>query len=172
MAKRTNVTIGGATMTIAAARNLEETGTDVAADLAALRAGTMTRDALLAHCLNGADEDRVEGWREYVEAVSAAAQVALVVVAKNVRATDTGVRGGKDVDIAVTLASGETVRGEITMVRGRACPTMWVAYGQTADTWVSGPLLARLIAELEPAALRAALKTIEEQAAAAIEVSQ
>ncbi len=52
---------------------MEETSTDVAADVARLRSGEITRDALLAECLDGADEDRVEGWREYVEAVSAAA---------------------------------------------------------------------------------------------------
>jgi len=66
------VTIRGVTMTSSAAANVAETGTDVAADLAALRAGTTTRRALLAECLDGADEDRIEGWREYVEALSLA----------------------------------------------------------------------------------------------------
>jgi hypothetical protein len=33
----------------------------------------MTRDELLAHCLDGADEDRREGWEDYVSAVVAAA---------------------------------------------------------------------------------------------------
>lgn len=61
-------------LTTAAQRNVDETSTDVAADIAALRAGK-TPGALLADCLDGADDDRIEGWREYVAAVAAAAGV-------------------------------------------------------------------------------------------------
>ena len=58
--------------TKAAQENIDETGCDVEADLAALRSGAHTRESLLAHCLDGADPDREEGWREYVEALVAA----------------------------------------------------------------------------------------------------
>lgn len=53
----------------AAQENIDETSTDVAADLAALRSGQHTRESLLAHCLDGADDDRAEGWRDYVSAL-------------------------------------------------------------------------------------------------------
>jgi hypothetical protein len=59
----------------AAQANVDETGSDVAADIAALRSRAHTRESLLAHCLDGADEDRAEGWREYVAAVCEAAGV-------------------------------------------------------------------------------------------------
>lgn len=50
-------------------RNLEETGVDYWSDLEALRSGEHTAESLLAYCLDGADEDRVEAWREYVSAL-------------------------------------------------------------------------------------------------------
>lgn len=59
-------------LTPAALANLAETGTDYRRDLAALRSGATTEEALLEHCLDGADDDRVEGWREYVSALVAA----------------------------------------------------------------------------------------------------
>lgn len=65
-----STTIAGVTLTDAAVENINETGTDVAADLAAIRSGEHTAESLLAECLNGADDDRVQGWREYVAAVA------------------------------------------------------------------------------------------------------
>lgn len=59
--------------TPAALACIAETGADHAADLAALRAGRTTPAALLAHCLDGADDDRAEGWRDYVSALETAA---------------------------------------------------------------------------------------------------
>jgi len=53
----------------AALENIKETGIDPADDVARVRAG-LSPDALLAECLEGADEDRVEGWREYVERIA------------------------------------------------------------------------------------------------------
>lgn len=61
-------------LTAAAQQNVTETSTDVDADIAALRNGTHTEESLLAHCLDGADDDRVQGWNEYVAAVVAAAK--------------------------------------------------------------------------------------------------
>lgn len=55
----------------AALENVEETGIDPMSDVARLRAGEVTEDDLLAECLDGADDDRVQGWREYVDAVVA-----------------------------------------------------------------------------------------------------
>jgi hypothetical protein len=57
----------------AALESIFETGIDPRADIAALRAGTHTEASLLAHCLDGADEDREEGWRDYVEVCVVAA---------------------------------------------------------------------------------------------------
>lgn len=64
-----DATIQGVTMTMAAAECVHETGTDVAADVAAIRGGKRTRVSLLAHCLDGADDGRREGWEDYVAAI-------------------------------------------------------------------------------------------------------
>lgn len=50
--------------------NIEECGVDAEADVEALRSGATTRAALLEHCLDGADADRVGGWRDYVSTVA------------------------------------------------------------------------------------------------------
>lgn len=68
--------------TSAAIQNIEETSADVAADVAALRSGAHTRESLLAHCLDGADDDRAQGWHEYVDAVVAAAAAPAVPVSE------------------------------------------------------------------------------------------
>lgn len=56
--------------TDAALENIAETGADWAHDLERLRDG-MTESDLLALCLEGADADREQGWREYVETLAA-----------------------------------------------------------------------------------------------------
>jgi hypothetical protein len=53
----------------AAQANVEETGIAPMDDVDNVRAGCYTREQLLAHCLDGADADRVKGWTEYVDAV-------------------------------------------------------------------------------------------------------
>lgn len=60
-------------LSIAAQQNVEETGIDPQDDIDAVRAGRLTRESLLAECLDGADADRVQGWNDYVDAVMAAA---------------------------------------------------------------------------------------------------
>lgn len=69
-----NITIQGVQMSKAAAENVVETGADVQADVAAMRTGAHTRASLLAYCLDGAEDDRADGWREYVSAVVLAAE--------------------------------------------------------------------------------------------------
>lgn len=59
---------------IAALENAQETGCDPADDLTALLRGDRSRESLLAHCLEGADADRVDGWNEYVDALVVAAE--------------------------------------------------------------------------------------------------
>lgn len=66
-----DVTVQGVTMSAAAAENVAECAVDVAADVASLLYGSTTPEVLLAECLDGADADREQGWREYVEAVGA-----------------------------------------------------------------------------------------------------
>lgn len=48
---------------------IEETGCDPQADIDALFAGTQTPAALWAHCIDGADDDRLAGWRDYFSAI-------------------------------------------------------------------------------------------------------
>lgn len=60
-------------MTPAAIANAEETGADIHAHWMLLRGGLVSPEGLLAHCLDGADPDREEGWRDYVSAIAAAA---------------------------------------------------------------------------------------------------
>jgi hypothetical protein len=57
----------------AAAAAVEETGVDPADDVARVCSGKITEDDLLAECLDGADDDRIQGWRDYVTAVAVAA---------------------------------------------------------------------------------------------------
>jgi hypothetical protein len=72
MASTNTVVIAGVELSRAAAECIEQMAAPaaaVAADLDALRSGKRTAETLLAHCLDGADEDREEGWREYVDAL-------------------------------------------------------------------------------------------------------
>ena len=55
----------------AALENIQETAADWPRDLAALISGRLTPAALLAHCLDGADDDRVQGWHDYVGTLAA-----------------------------------------------------------------------------------------------------
>ena len=59
----------GIELSKAAIENVEECGVEVWDDLDQIRAGRWTRETLLEHCLNGADEDRVAGWHDYVDAL-------------------------------------------------------------------------------------------------------
>ena len=55
----------------AALECIQETGTDVGVMLGLLAQG-QTREEILAYCLEGAEDDRVQGWRDYVDALFAA----------------------------------------------------------------------------------------------------
>ena len=61
------------TFSKAAQANIEETGIDPMDDIDAIRSGDTTAAQLLDECLDGADPDRAQGWREYVDAVVEAA---------------------------------------------------------------------------------------------------
>jgi hypothetical protein len=52
-------------------QNIEESGVSVREDLQHIRAGLWSESTLLSHCLDGADEDREQGWIEYVDALFA-----------------------------------------------------------------------------------------------------
>ncbi len=56
-------------LTNAARDNVDETGIDPKADVQSLRDGE-TEESLLARCLDQADDDRAEGWRDYVSALT------------------------------------------------------------------------------------------------------
>lgn len=73
-----SVRIAGIAFTRAAAENIAETGieaSEIQSDVRNIRNGDLSKARLLMHCLNGAGEDRREGWRDYVSAVVAAAEV-------------------------------------------------------------------------------------------------
>lgn len=53
----------------AAIRNIEETGIDPLEDVRRVREMLVSRDALLEECLQGADDDRIDGWQDYVSAI-------------------------------------------------------------------------------------------------------
>ena len=72
----TTATIDTVTMSVEAAGSVEWAGVNVAEDLRALRAGETTYRQLLAKCLDGAEPDHEDDWRDYVDAVCAAAGVA------------------------------------------------------------------------------------------------
>jgi hypothetical protein len=78
MTSTQTITIDGVTMTLGAARNVEMTGTDVAADVERVRSGEDDFDSLLAECLDGLtpseDATTMQHWLEYVEAVVAEAE--------------------------------------------------------------------------------------------------
>ena len=49
---------------------IDETGADPMDDVYAIRNGEHTKESLLAYCLDGCEGDeRVDGWREYVDSV-------------------------------------------------------------------------------------------------------
>lgn len=60
----------------AAQLNIDETGISPHTDVVALRAGLTAPEKLLADCLDGAENDRVQGWTDYVETCVALATVA------------------------------------------------------------------------------------------------
>ena len=60
----------------AALRCIEETGTNIEDDVDALRDGSMSPAELLTHCLDGADEDRYQGWLDYVNELGRAVMAA------------------------------------------------------------------------------------------------
>lgn len=57
--------------TKAAQECIDETGIDFMLDVQRLREGSVTVSALQAECLDGADDDRHQGWSDYVNAVFA-----------------------------------------------------------------------------------------------------
>jgi len=56
-------------MTKAAQEFINETGSDPRKDFGAFARGEHTEESLLVLCLNRADDDRVQGCRDYVRAV-------------------------------------------------------------------------------------------------------
>ncbi len=74
------VTVEGIEMTAGAAENVRETGISPSDDLERLRSGDLTRETLLAECLDGSEDDdlnptRNADWRAYVDAVCGAAKI-------------------------------------------------------------------------------------------------
>lgn len=88
-------------MTTAAARNVAETSTDVDVDIRRFRTGVIDRAALLAECLDGADDDRTDGWRDYVDHVTAHTVRMFVVVEA---ADGPGLSFPVDTDVEVNAA--------------------------------------------------------------------
>jgi len=53
----------------AALENIAETGADWKNDLLDLQTELVTSEQLLEECMVGADDDREQGWRDYVSAL-------------------------------------------------------------------------------------------------------
>jgi len=73
-----DIRIAGIEFTSDAAENIEETGIDadeIQRDVRSICNGDSSEYDLLGRCLDGADPDRVPGWRDYVSAIVAAAAV-------------------------------------------------------------------------------------------------
>ena len=82
-------------MTDAASENVRECGVDARKDIARVRNG-LTADQLLSECLDGADEDQVGGWADYVDAVIEAAMTPEDVEALRIEAAAHG-----DIELAM-----------------------------------------------------------------------
>lgn len=102
--------------TRAALKNINETGTDVAADLADIRSGEHTAASLLAECLYGADPDREQGWRDYVSAVAAAAEPATAKAGAMIETLGGRQYVRAEVGMAVFHASNYGIRGTVVAV--------------------------------------------------------
>ena len=57
--------------TKAAQECIDETGIDFMLDVQRLREGSVDVLGLLGECLDGAEDDRFQGWNDYVDAVVA-----------------------------------------------------------------------------------------------------
>ena len=86
------------------------------------------------------------------------------VECSNARATDTGVEGGVDVDVAATSA-GRVLVGVVTLLPAEDGRPRYVSWGHP-ENWVSSPLLSE-IASLPHAEYREVLGEIEAAAAEA-----
>lgn len=65
----------GVQMTRAACENVEAIDADVKGDLYLVKHDHISRETLLEMCLAGADTEYAQGWRDYVDAIFAAAEV-------------------------------------------------------------------------------------------------
>lgn len=75
------IIVDGVEMSAAAAECVQEAGSDVQTDLVCLSSGERTRATLLEECLNCADDDRVQGWHDYVDALCDALPMVVHLVA-------------------------------------------------------------------------------------------
>lgn len=98
------------TFTDAAISNLTETGTDWAADWRALKSGETTPEALLEHCLDGADDDRADGWREYVSALEALLDVSTADIR---RLRDSAGSAGDETQVAICTRALDGSKSDI-----------------------------------------------------------
>jgi hypothetical protein len=57
-----------------AVENIEESNLDWGEGLLALQSGRMDPESLLQNCLEGSDEDRTQGWRDYVTNLTSASK--------------------------------------------------------------------------------------------------
>lgn len=113
----TTITIENVKMSIGAAGNVEMVGAHPRADVARVRAG-LSRDELLAECLDGCEDEpqTAADWREYVDAVMAAADepadIEVTHVARSTTVSPDEYPGAVDADVTV-----DGLEGEVTLVR-------------------------------------------------------
>lgn len=118
---KTEVIVFGVKMSLAAAKNVEECGVDVEADVVAVRGGKPA-ESLLAECLDSADDDRVSGWRDYVDAIAVAATFYDCTIGDG-SSCDGGGRTtiyAADVQTAIAMARDWAREGDYTAIDGRS----------------------------------------------------
>lgn len=96
-----------------AVANIEECGIDVIADVARFRRGEVDTDSLFAECIDGADDGRAHGWRQYVAAIAAHVDAGLHTIAIDPENIPAGTRWdtpGRHQGQTVEVAYGGTDR--------------------------------------------------------------
>lgn len=68
------VLVKGVWMSLEAAKNVKECGVDVAEVMRSLTSEELLPRELFEHCLKGAEQDRWQGWLDFVQACSYASQ--------------------------------------------------------------------------------------------------
>lgn len=100
----------------AALECIEETDPEVLADMDKVRSGLLSRETLLMACLDGADDDRTRGWRDYVDEIVRVAQSPSIIEIVSGEGEGEGVieayDGKRTAKALLSRLAGERLNGE------------------------------------------------------------